>query len=754
MNILLNLKSRFRQTSFYKRLLISYIAGLLIVLLVVSFVSVGLIDTISDYSNQTALNATAQFQTTIESMVDSIQRLPTELSLDPTVVSLMNSQKPEFDARQRYSIIDLTRQLKSYQLLNPFIAGIFLYFPSQDYLISNQGVYTLNQWLRIYLQSSDLENLLAKEGSILWDTLNGSGMMGGKTVLCAKLPTESNNVQPVLCVLVNPILKGFSGAQRTDELSSFYTMNTDGTILFSGGSLDISGTDLAKKLITKPADQANGIVKLQDDYIGYTMFSDTHDFTYVYLSPESYFFSTLTISKNIVVFSCFLILVLGIILSIVFARKTSLPILRIANLIENNGKEHGITLEEIEQSVIRLVQTQKRANKDSEQYKKLHQESILLKLLHQDISNENALNVMLNENNVTIPGDIFLVVTITSVAEFPLEEIAKQFCSVFRSLIANSISTYFFHGADEIKLVVAGMNDSFTLSSIKNGFQQTIQYFESDRNIRLRIAISEIHTNLSQLGLAYEETQRVNEYCDFIDVNLVLTYGELLAAQSGNENNLIFDMWFNKFANTLMNQDFETARVIQKKIFNELSKREYSLQFIKCKIFSLIDRTINVIGELDIVYTTQLWDTMKLTDRLLECNTLTGLEVVYSEIFTQLTQIVQNTEHKETKKEQIISIIQNSYTDSVFGVATVANQLGCSSAYVSRVFKETFGCNMLDYIQKLRIDLAKNLLSTNLDMTMAQISVQCGFNNATTFTRVFKNYEGISPGKYRNQINN
>lgn len=144
MAILLNLKSRFHQTSFHKRLLLSYIASLLIVLLVVSVVSVSLIDTISDYSNQTALNSTVHFQTTVEGMVDSVQKLPTELSLDPTVISLMNTLESEFDARQRYNVIDLAQQFKIYQLLNPFIASIFLYFPNQDYLISNQGVYMLN----------------------------------------------------------------------------------------------------------------------------------------------------------------------------------------------------------------------------------------------------------------------------------------------------------------------------------------------------------------------------------------------------------------------------------------------------------------------------------------------------------------------------------------------------------------------------------------------------------------------------------
>lgn len=752
MSILSKAFFHIRKTSFYKRLLFSYILGLLIVLLVISLVCVNLVDTISNFSNQTAADATAQFQATVESMVDSIQRLPTELSLDSAVAALMSSQQSEFNARQRYSVIALSAQLKSYCLLNPYISDIFLYFPLQDYLISGQSVYTWEQWTRVNLQNSELADILASEDSIRWERLGGTGKLSDKTIMCSKLPSENNVAQPVLCVFLDPVLEEFSGAQGTNELSSFYTVNSDSSILFSGGFSDIPNVSLARDLIRQSAGQDHGVINLQEDYIGYTAYSEAYNFYHMYFSPEGAFFSTLRTSKQIVVLSCVFILMLGVVLSIVAARRTSRPILRIANLIREDGKDENPTLEAIEQSVISLVQIKKKASSNTEQYKKLHLESLLLKLLHQEIANEVALNSIMEENDISVSGDSFLVASVSPVADFPLEAISQQFCSVFRTHTPDSVELYFFRGSGELKIVAAGWKNFFTVASVKEGFQKTIQYLEASRQIQLRVAVSEIHSGLFELGLAYEETQRVNEYSNFIGVNLVLDYGELLATQSGNENSLIFDMWFNKFANTLMNQDFTAAHKIQKNIFNELSKHEYSLQFVKCKIFSFIDRTINVIGELDIVYTTQLWDDLKLADRLLACDTLAELEDVYSDIFSQLTRIVLDTERKETKSELILSIIQKQYTKPDFSVSTVADQLGSSVPYVSRTFKEEFGCNMLDYIQKLRIDLAKKLLTEHPDITVAQISGQCGFNNNITFTRVFKNYEGISPGKYRNQV--
>lgn len=744
MNVMAKAVSWVREASFFKRLVFSYIAGLLIVVLITSMICVDLVNTISDFSDKTAVNATAQFQATVENMVDAVQRIPTELSLDPTVASLATTQSKEFDASQRYSVINLTRQLKIYDLSNPYISGIFLYFPIQDYLVSDQGVYTLSLWQRINGQGEDLDPLLTEDREDLNTWISGT-----KTTLCVKLPTESGVNPPILCIFVDPVLKEFSGAQGTDLLSSFYAIAPNGEVLFSGGSMELPDRALVQELIERSSQQEN-VVTLQKNYIGYLSPSRNYSFYYMYFSPKNEFFGALLSSRRVVVFSLLLVLILGVVLSVFSARRTSRPIVRIANLMES-GSGGETTLEAIEQSVISLVETKKEASKDTERYRTLQKEAILLKLLHQEIPNEAALKSQLTQMGITIPGDRFLAVTVTLAAAFPLTTVAQQFCAELRATTPNVIDLYFFQGAREIKIIAGGSAHALHVPAIKQGLQQTTQRLEETHHVHFRVAISEAHRSLFQLGLAYEEAQRVQEYSNFIGGNLVLAYGDLVAAQSGNENSLIFDIWFNKFANMLINHDFAAAKNIQKNIFQELSKHEYSIQFIKCKIFSFIDCTINVIGELDIVYTTQLWDDLRLSDRLLVCDNLATLEEVYSDIFSQLTQIVLDTAPPESRVERIMSMVRNGYTDPNFNVSTIADELGVSVAYVSQMFKEEFGSNLLEYIQKLRIDMAKKLLVEHPEMTVAQISDSCGFNSNITFTRVFKSFEGVPPGKYRSQ---
>ena len=75
-------------------------------------------------------------------------------------------------------------------------------------------------------------------------------------------------------------------------------------------------------------------------------------------------------------------------------------------------------------------------------------------------------------------------------------------------------------------------------------------------------------------------------------------------------------------------------------------------------------------------------------------------------------------------------------------------------AYMSRNmffawFKEQFGITPLEYINKERVKLAKQLL-TDKNNSIASVSLQCGFSDVNYFVRLFKKTEGITPGAYKN----
>lgn len=73
---------------------------------------------------------------------------------------------------------------------------------------------------------------------------------------------------------------------------------------------------------------------------------------------------------------------------------------------------------------------------------------------------------------------------------------------------------------------------------------------------------------------------------------------------------------------------------------------------------------------------------------------------------------------------------------------------GLSAPYFCSVFKEEMGENFSSYLNRLRVEKAAALL-TETGKSLSVIAGLCGFDDQSWFSRIFKNYTGISPGKYR-----
>jgi AraC-like DNA-binding protein/ligand-binding sensor protein len=80
----------------------------------------------------------------------------------------------------------------------------------------------------------------------------------------------------------------------------------------------------------------------------------------------------------------------------------------------------------------------------------------------------------------------------------------------------------------------------------------------------------------------------------------------------------------------------------------------------------------------------------------------------------------------------------------------ISNVAGLSPPYFSTIFKEEMGENLSKYLNRLRVEKASHLL-LETDMSLSEIAACCCFEDQSWFSKKFKAYTGISPGKYRNQ---
>ena len=108
----------------------------------------------------------------------------------------------------------------------------------------------------------------------------------------------------------------------------------------------------------------------------------------------------------------------------------------------------------------------------------------------------------------------------------------------------------------------------------------------------------------------------------------------------------------------------------------------------------------------------------------------------------------QGIHHASALKKAEQFILEN-YTRKI-SLEEIAKASGFSAPYFSTIFKEEMGENLSSYLNRLRVEKAGYMLMET-NHSLSKIARACGFEDQSWFSKIFKLYTGISPGKYRNQ---
>lgn len=106
--------------------------------------------------------------------------------------------------------------------------------------------------------------------------------------------------------------------------------------------------------------------------------------------------------------------------------------------------------------------------------------------------------------------------------------------------------------------------------------------------------------------------------------------------------------------------------------------------------------------------------------------------------------IVENTMSKS------IEYINDHFYETI-DLKTLADIEHYNINYYSEWFKNNMGVTVTEYIKNLRIKKAKELLS-NTGLSILEIAQMIGYEHNSSFTRVFKEFEHISPAEFRKRL--
>ena len=96
---------------------------------------------------------------------------------------------------------------------------------------------------------------------------------------------------------------------------------------------------------------------------------------------------------------------------------------------------------------------------------------------------------------------------------------------------------------------------------------------------------------------------------------------------------------------------------------------------------------------------------------------------------------------------RLVMHLLNLYTEELT-LESVSEALGYSKHHVSHAIADAFRCNFRTLVNSHRINSAQTqLLST--EKSVSQIAYACGFQNQSSFNRIFLKHCGITPSSFR-----
>ena len=115
--------------------------------------------------------------------------------------------------------------------------------------------------------------------------------------------------------------------------------------------------------------------------------------------------------------------------------------------------------------------------------------------------------------------------------------------------------------------------------------------------------------------------------------------------------------------------------------------------------------------------------------------------------YERFSQILENENRNLSAIENAINYIRLNYSENI-SLGIILQLTNYSKSHFIRLFKESTGMNVSEYINKFRIEKAcLDLIYTNNNIT--EIATTCGFNNIQYFSRKFKEYMKCTPKQYQ-----
>lgn len=782
MNVRHKFQKNWRQNTFIKWLFYNSIVFMvtLAICMIAFFIAFRIIEKEITKAHTASLNQVRQI---IDDQLKKTGELYKDVNVTPRIREIM-WYAGEYEPRHILSLKEVQKQLNTYNLLDNSIFDCYLYFHYHDFILMSGVKHEPEMFYQFGLPHEDTpyeewyDFISGQHKATYQPTVVGS--RNATTYLGGKKKSVILYIQSIM--LQKDFLGNFVVLLDGDVIDSIIERSKwlpDANILILNQENEFisnpSKAFLPDGYTYETLKNKSGVIfdkiNNENSVISYVQ-SEVTDWKYISVIPKKVFFEQAETLVSIIIIVLALCLILSGMITYFITLKNYSPVKKIVDFIDSNwGKNDELSSSEfakIEKTLEKITQEYREMNLKIKNQEDVMREYFLERLLRGNVYTSSVeetiqyYNLSLHEE-----GSAVLLINLEDSSEMELEEegtgereIEQEEIALF--IIENIVGELLgeFYGIEKTKVdgfiaFIISMNMNQVQSfpeDIKQIFNKAQMFIEKNFHILFTGAVSHGHIGSLNIDTIYKEALIAYEYGLLVN-NEGLQF--FMQGKQSELNNPSFDLLDleRQFIYYLTARNFDKARECFEEAFNGAFLEEnLSFEMKRCRKYVLVHMIVEgfkKLGEvqqnIDLIYQETI------QERLLKHK---GIYDFHQETLLLLREAEEFYKEDETQSstqelcQKAVEIIHAHLQDPNLSVSMIADILGVSVSYVSRYFKRHIGMGALDYIHIKRIEEAKNLLE-NEDLSVNEVAERVGYINSLSLIRVFKKYEGITPGKYK-----